>query len=113
MQPVRHYRFFLSAILNADGTVNMGYYILWKLWKVYLVFSGITVALVAYAVLKYAASLQDILEVMKTFALVVGGLTAAIFTTALTGVGIYLWGDSRTAQTPPTAPHVIAPAAAE
>jgi len=89
---------YQSAIRNADGTINAGYVILFKIIRVWLALLIVTIAAGAAAFLA-AWELKEgrvdaLVKVLTWFSVAVGTISSAIFITSLPGIAAFIWSDS-------------------
>lgn len=102
---------FRSAILNADGTVNVGYLTLFRLFNLLLFVIGILTALLGLEVWAWwQGTVHDpavLKDLGKDYALACGIAAGSVFGPALGACGIFLWGDSKTSNAPATSSHVV------
>lgn len=105
---------FLSAIKDRDGTVNVGYLFLFKVMRTFWFELGVMTLGAGIAMFAAWDDVDDMVKVLSAYGIAVGIVAAANFTTSLTGIGVFLWGDrpqTGTATTTTTT-TAIAPAAA-
>jgi hypothetical protein len=90
---------YLSAI-KADGTVNVGYLVMFKALRVMI--GGVVVAslIAIYAVWTSAAAAS---EILRSYGYGTGAIAGG-FATTLGAIGLFMWGDSHT---PPVQPGTV------
>lgn len=95
---------YQSAILNADGTINSGYVVLFKIIRVWLALVGvITLAgvLTFYVAWQETVGRVDaLIKVLTWYGVAIGTVSSAIFVTSLPGIAAFIWSDSHMASVP-------------
>ena len=85
---------FHSAIVNADGTVNIGYLTLFRLLR--MLFIVVTVECLL-AVFGAWIKPDKTVDIIQALGIAVGATCGGGFGAALAACGVFLWGDSHTA----------------
>src|SRR6185503_11309614 len=83
---------FLSAIRDRDGTVNVGYLVLFRLLQM---LGAVLIVICALAGLAMWRSPDDSVEILTAIGPTIGYAGGGLFGTALAACGVFLWGDSR------------------
>lgn len=93
---------FLSAIKDRDGTVNVGYLMLFKVMRTFWFELGMMTAGAAIAFYSAWPKPDDMVKILSAYGTAVGIVAAANFTTSLVGIAAFLWGDRPVAGTATT-----------
>lgn len=87
-----------SAIINADGTVNVGYLVLFRLLRTLWVVLGVLTITAIAAVWAAWPNADEIVKVIQAYGIACGVAAGSMFGPALAACGVFLWGDSKTPQ---------------
>lgn len=85
---------YLSAIRDRDGTVNVGYLILFRMLRLLVGVVIFMCAVGAFAVYKEQTT-ATVVAVLGALGTAIGIAAGGMFSTAIAAIAAFLWGDSR------------------